>query len=229
MKQILKIFLVLLTFFLVNQHVLAAGDFGCKFTRAGCTPNFDTDTCDTTSQVDYNYCPQFTNQGAQACNNAPRKACIEVGSCSDLGGTCRVVTGPTGCGSSMESKGHLDCPGAGEVCCVPTESGGSGNIEDTLVKLDELIQGMGGKIPQMTDLGAIVSAALPLLFGITGFALFLFLIAAGFKYLTSSGDPKKLEAAKGSLTTAIIGFVLIFAAYWITQAVNYIFNLQAGF
>ncbi len=129
------------------------------------------------------------------------------------------------------------CPQPGKACCSNAQYCQLGSCRSTpvnlpppLVDLDALIEGMGSdKLSGFDSLGAIVSAALPLLYGITGFALFLFLIFAGFKYLTSAGDPKKLESAKGSLTAAIIGFVLIFVAYWLTQAVNYIFNLNAGF
>lgn len=98
-----------------------------------------------------------------------------------------------------------------------------------MVNFDQLIQSIGGKIPQFTTLGAIISGLLPILYAIAGIGLLLFLIAGGFRYLTSAGDPKKTESAKGTITTAIVGFVLVIVAYWLTQIVNYIFNLGAGF
>lgn len=57
----------------------------------------------------------------------------------------------------------------------------------------------------------IVRAVLPL----SGIVLFLVLIIGGFKFITASGDPKQAEAAKKTLTFAILGFLLVASAYLI--------------
>ena len=46
-------------------------------------------------------------------------------------------------------------------------------------------------------------------------AVFVILVSGGFKYLTSGGDQKALEQAKGTITYGILGLVLIIAAYLI--------------
>lgn len=52
-------------------------------------------------------------------------------------------------------------------------------------------------------------------------AAFLFLfITAGITMMTSAGNPKAIEGAKAKLTQALIGFVIIFCAYWIVQIVG---------
>lgn len=79
---------------------------------------------------------------------------------------------------------------------------------------------------RFTSLASIVSAALPLIFPIAGFILLIYLIWGGFSYLTSMGDPKKAEAGKNRITYAVLGFFIIFAAYWITQAIAFLLNLQ---
>ncbi|MEK7577538.1 MAG: hypothetical protein AAB492_02880 [Patescibacteria group bacterium] len=73
-------------------------------------------------------------------------------------------------------------------------------------------------------IGTIVQAALPYVFAFAGLGVLLMVVAAGFTMLTSAGDAKKLESGKGRLTNAIIGFFLIFAAYWIVQLAGYIFG-----
>jgi hypothetical protein len=78
---------------------------------------------------------------------------------------------------------------------------------------------------KFTNLASIVSAALPLIYAIAGLLLFAYLVWGGFNYLTSMGDPKKAESGKGKITNAIIGFVIIFVAYWLVQIVDYIFRL----
>ena len=81
-----------------------------------------------------------------------------------------------------------------------------------------------------TDLGNIISELLPDIFQLAGIALLLYLLFAGFQYLTSAGDPKKVEQAKERLTSALIGFVIVFAAYWIVQIVGTVLGLgSTGF
>jgi len=55
------------------------------------------------------------------------------------------------------------------------------------------------------------------LFVVAGIILFIFIIVAGFKFIT--GGKKGAEDAKNMITTAFIGFVIMFAAYWIMQIV----------
>lgn len=79
-----------------------------------------------------------------------------------------------------------------------------------------------GKFP---NLASVVSNALPFIFPIAGVLLLLYLVWGGFDYLTSMGDAKKAEAAKGKLTNAVIGFLIIFFAYWIVQILDNVFRL----
>jgi len=62
----------------------------------------------------------------------------------------------------------------------------------------------------------VVSAATALV----GVALFLMLIIGGYNFLFAGGDQKKLEKAKGTLTAAIIGLVVIAVAYLIIKAIG---------
>ena len=45
------------------------------------------------------------------------------------------------------------------------------------------------------------------------------LLTGGFKFLTSGGDQKQVEAAKGTLSHAIAGLVVLIAAYIIIQLI----------
>ena len=46
-------------------------------------------------------------------------------------------------------------------------------------------------------------------------ALFIMLLVGGYKFLFSAGDPKKLESARGTITSAIVGIVIMSLAYLI--------------
>lgn len=77
--------------------------------------------------------------------------------------------------------------------------------------------------------GEIVTRLLPYIFVIAGLLLLLYLVYAGFSYLTSAGDPKAVQAAKGKITSALIGFLIVFVAYWIVQALGIILGItQVG-
>lgn len=75
------------------------------------------------------------------------------------------------------------------------------------------------------NLASVVSNALQFIFPIAGVLLLAYLVWGGFEYLTSMGDPKKTEGARGKITNAIIGFLIIFFAYWIVQILDYVFKL----
>lgn len=79
--------------------------------------------------------------------------------------------------------------------------------------------------PQFTNLASVVTNAIPFIFPIAGVILLLYLVWGGFDILTSMGDSKKVEAAKGKVTNAIIGFLIIFFAYWIVQILDNVFKL----
>lgn len=74
-----------------------------------------------------------------------------------------------------------------------------------------------------TSLAGIFSVAIQVILGFLGI-IFLFLtLMAGFKWMTSQGNEKNIEEAKGSLKNSIIGLLIVLAAYAITIAVfNYL-------
>jgi len=59
--------------------------------------------------------------------------------------------------------------------------------------------------------GNLVSYAL----GFAGIVLFILLLIGGFRFITSGGDPKAIEGARKTLTSAIIGLILILVSYLI--------------
>lgn len=61
----------------------------------------------------------------------------------------------------------------------------------------------------------IVSILIP----VGGIVLFVMLIMGGFAFMTSSGDPRKAEGAKSTLTYAIIGVVVLALAFFIIQLI----------
>lgn len=61
---------------------------------------------------------------------------------------------------------------------------------------------------QLSDLPAYFGNILMFVIPLIGMVAFIMILAGGFKILTSSGDPKALEAGKQTITLAIVGIAL---------------------
>ena len=77
------------------------------------------------------------------------------------------------------------------------------------------------------DIGDIVSELIKYLFPLAGLLVLLYLLLGGFQLMTSGGDPKKTQEAKGKITNALVGFVIVFIAYWLVQIVGTILGIEA--
>jgi len=69
-------------------------------------------------------------------------------------------------------------------------------------------------------LECILMSFLNIATALAGLAVFIMLLAGGFQYLTSGGDPKATESAKNTLTYAVLGLVLIIVAWFILQFIE---------
>jgi hypothetical protein len=68
---------------------------------------------------------------------------------------------------------------------------------------------------------SLINVILPNLFVIVGVLLFLFIFLAGFKMVTNPDDKSVKDQGKKTITYAIIGFLLLFASYWIAQIIEF--------
>lgn len=78
-----------------------------------------------------------------------------------------------------------------------------------------------------TNIGTIISKLLPYIFTIAGMLLLIYLIFGGFQLMLSRGDPKAAQSAKSHITNALIGFIIVFIAFWVVQIFGRIFGLQS--
>ena len=73
---------------------------------------------------------------------------------------------------------------------------------------------------KLTELQGVFEKAISAILGLAGIVLFLMLIMGGFRYITSGGDQKKASEARGTLTFAIIGLVVIAGAFLILRFIE---------
>lgn len=71
-----------------------------------------------------------------------------------------------------------------------------------------------------SSVGAIFSALLKYILPLAGIVLLFMLIMGGIGLMTAAGDPKKIQASQGRITMALVGFLIIFIAYFIVQLVE---------
>ncbi len=85
------------------------------------------------------------------------------------------------------------------------------------------LQGSGTGAPDVatfTCLEPLFKNVIQAIIALAGVALFIMFLIGGFSFLFSGGDPKKLESARGTITNAIIGLIVIVAAYIILRIIE---------
>lgn len=86
----------------------------------------------------------------------------------------------------------------------------------------------GGKTLAGTfqDPAALISAILPNVYIVSGLILFFLLLFGGFTIISSAGNTESIAKGKQTITGAIIGFVVIFASYWIIEIIQILTGIQ---
>jgi hypothetical protein len=52
------------------------------------------------------------------------------------------------------------------------------------------------------------------------------IVSGGFTMLSSPTNPQAQESGKQRITYAVVGFIILFAAYWIMQILKIIFKID---
>ena len=79
---------------------------------------------------------------------------------------------------------------------------------------------MQDDVAQLQDLEGVFGNVVSVVLGLAGIVLFIMLLLGGFSYITSGGDPKKVESARNTLTYAIGGMIFIALAYLILKFIE---------
>lgn len=77
-----------------------------------------------------------------------------------------------------------------------------------------------------TIVGKLISSIGGLFFIFSFFLTFLYLLTGGVSWLTSGGDKAKLAEARDKITNALIGLVIVAAAYAVFALVGQFFGLD---
>lgn len=84
--------------------------------------------------------------------------------------------------------------------------------------LTDIGEGIGNDATT-NDLPTLIGNFIAVLLSVLGIVFVVLIVYSGFNYLTAMGDDDKVKTAKKNLTNAVIGLVIIIAAYAIASFV----------
>ena len=92
------------------------------------------------------------------------------------------------------------------------------------MRFDELNNSIGLN-PAYTTVGSVIVEVLNYVYIIAGFILLYQLVSGGFALMLSKGDQRAVEGAKAKITNGVVGFVILFVAYWLVQLLGVVFKI----
>lgn len=79
-------------------------------------------------------------------------------------------------------------------------------------------------LPNIT-IGGILSGAISLILIVAAIIFFFMLVIGGIRWILSGGDKAQTEAARSQITAALIGLVIVFAAWAIATLIGNLFGI----
>lgn len=76
------------------------------------------------------------------------------------------------------------------------------------------------------DIGRLLSNILALLFFFAALLAFIFIILGGIQWITAGGDKVAAQAARDRITAAVIGLIIVVAAFAITLILNVVLGIN---
>lgn len=86
---------------------------------------------------------------------------------------------------------------------------------------------LGPDAAGLTQIATIFTRVINLAVGISFVALFVVLVYAGFRYLTSGGDAKSIESATQAVTWSLLGILFLVIAWLIIQLIAAFTGIEA--
>jgi Ni/Fe-hydrogenase subunit HybB-like protein len=83
-----------------------------------------------------------------------------------------------------------------------------------------------GPATSFTNIASLISRLIPYFILFAGIGTLFMIIFAGYELLTGANDPKKMEQGKQRLTYGIVGFFIVFLAFWVVQIAGVIFGIS---
>src|SRR3990167_6961117 len=98
----------------------------------------------------------------------------------------------------------------------------------TLLAQGQINLSPGGQFSSLNSItiAGLISAFVILVLIVAALVFFFMLVWGGIRYITSGGDKGQTEAARNQITAALIGLVIVFAAWAIINLIQIFFNID---
>lgn len=87
---------------------------------------------------------------------------------------------------------------------------------------------INGPLRNINSLADIINLMVKFLFPLAGILVFVYFVWGGLSFITSHGDPEKVTGGKTKMTSALVGFILLFLSYFLVGVVARILGLGDG-
>jgi hypothetical protein len=71
-----------------------------------------------------------------------------------------------------------------------------------------------------TGVGSLINNILPNVYIAGGIIIFFMIVMGGFTIVSNAGNPDKIKDGGKTITSAIMGLLVLFASYWIIQLIQ---------
>lgn len=85
---------------------------------------------------------------------------------------------------------------------------------------------LAGERPGETFLGLFLRNIITLLLIVAAIVTLFLLIVGGIQWMTAGGDKAATESARGRITAAIIGLIIVFAVFAIMKLLSYLLGID---
>lgn len=100
---------------------------------------------------------------------------------------------------------------------VPFATATAGALDGAATNLGKVNN--NGNAGASTPLPALIGSLISVLLGSLGIVFVILIVQAGIMYMTAAGDPAKVDKAKKTIMQAVIGLIILVAAYSISSFV----------
>lgn len=89
-------------------------------------------------------------------------------------------------------------------------------------------QEFGSPFKEIAQVGGLVSTIVSAALTLSGIIVLILFVLGGIGIIAGAGsnNPESMQKGKQTISAAAIGFVIVFAAYWIVQLIEFITGIQ---
>lgn len=84
----------------------------------------------------------------------------------------------------------------------------------------------GVNAPTSLTVEALITFAVTAVIVVAGIIFLIMLLLGGLRWIVSGGDKAATESARGQVTSALIGLVIVFSAWAITELLSRVFGIN---